>query len=401
VETRGTSAADPSAQKTAFIFEEGDPMPPTSTRRPTLSRRDFGKLAALLAGAAVFPFANEATLAQIAVIPGGLPQGAIRIDSNENPAGPCQEALDALIAIAKDGGRYHMHLTDSFCETLARSENVKTNYVRAYAGSSPALHLSVIAFCGPDKPLITGDPGYEAGSMAAGFIGAKNIKIPLTRSYALDVKAMVAAANNAPALFYIANPNNPTGTATPREDIEWLLAHKPAGSTLLLDEAYIHISNEKTCTDLVAQDKDLIILRTFSKLYGMAGLRAGAAIARPDLLQKLSNYVYAPQATTAMVAATASLKVPTLVAERRKLITDTREETIAFLKEKGFAVVPSVSNKFMVDTRRPSAEIIAALRRERVYIGRPWSIWPTHVRISVGTREEMQLFRQAFLKVTA
>jgi histidinol-phosphate aminotransferase len=102
-----------------------------------------------------------------------------------------------------------------------------------------------------------------------------------------------------------------------------------------------------------------------------------------------------------MDAATASLKVPTLVAERRKLITVTREETIAFLKSKGFAVVPSVSNKFMVDAKRPAQEIIAALRREKVYIGRAWPIWPTHVRISVGTPEEMKIFHDAFLKVTA
>jgi len=169
--------------------------------KTTLSRRDFGKLAALFAGAATFPFLNEASLAQIAVIPGGLPQGAIRIDSNENPAGPCREALDALSDIARDGGRYHMNLTDTFCETLAQSENVKTNYVKAYAGSSPALHLSVIAFCGPNKPLITGDPGYEAGSMAAGFIGAKNIKVPLTKSNAHDVKAMAAAAQGSAGGF--------------------------------------------------------------------------------------------------------------------------------------------------------------------------------------------------------
>jgi len=370
--------------------------------KTTLSRRDFGKLAALFAGAATFPFLNEASLAQIAVIPGGLPQGAIRIDSNENPAGPCREALDALSDIARDGGRYHMNLTDTFCETLAQSENVKTNYVKAYAGSSPALHLSVIAFCGPNKPLITGDPGYEAGSMAAGFIGAKNIKVPLTKSNAHDVKAMAAAAQgSAGGVIYIANPNNPTGTLTPREDIEWLIANKPAGVIVIIDEAYIHIAGAPVCTDLVAQDKDIIVLRTFSKLYGMAGLRAGAAIARPDLLQKLSNYVYAPQATTAMVAATASLKVPNLVADRRKTISDIREENVSFLKSKGYAVVPSVSNKFMVDARKPATEVIASMRREKVYIGRAWPIWPTHVRISVGTPQEMEIFRAAFLKVTA
>lgn len=370
--------------------------------KTTLSRRDFHKLAALFAGAAAFPLMNEASLAQIAVIPGGLPQGAIRIDSNENPAGPCKEALDALAEAAKDGGRYHMHLADTFCETLAQTENVKTNYVRAFAGSSPALHLSVLAFTGPNKPLITGDPGYEAGGMAASFVGAKNIKVPLTKTYAHDVKAMVAAAAGSQGgVIYIANPNNPTGTLTPREDLEWLVANKPAGCIVVIDEAYMHIAGSQPCTDMAAADKDVIVLRTFSKLYGMAGLRAGAAIARPDLLQKLSNYVYAPNATTAMVAATASLKVPNLVADRRKEISETRDAIIAFLKGKGFSVVPSVSNKFMVDAKKPAQEIIAAMRREKVYIGRSWPIWPTHVRISVGTPQEMEIFKAAFLKVTA
>jgi histidinol-phosphate/aromatic aminotransferase/cobyric acid decarboxylase-like protein len=368
----------------------------------TLTRRDFAKLAALLAGGAVVPFASEATLAQIALIPGGLPQGAIRIDSNENPAGPCKEALEALAEVAKDGGRYHMHLTDTFCETLAQSEKVKTSYVRAFAGSSPALHLSVVAFTGPNKPLITGDPGYEAGQMAANFVGAKNIKVPLTKTYAHDVKAMVAAAAGSQGgVFYVANPNNPTGTLTPREDLDGLVANKPAGYIVVIDEAYMHIAGSPVCTDMAAGDKDVIVLRTFSKLYGMAGLRAGAAIARPDLLQRLTNYVYAPNATTAMVAATASLKVPHLVEDRRKEISETRDQTIAFLKGKGFSVVPSVSNKFMVDARKPAQEIIAAMRREKVYIGRAWPIWPTHVRISVGTPQEMEIFKGAFLKVTA
>ena len=135
----------------------------------------------------------------------------------------------------------------------------------------------MLAFTSPSKPFVTADPGYEAGERAAKFIGAKVIRVPLTKSYAHDVKAMAAANPNA-GLIYICNPNNPTGTLTPREDIEWLLENKPKGSILLLDEAYIHIAGAPMCSDLVAKDKDIIILRTFSKIYGMAGLRAGAAL---------------------------------------------------------------------------------------------------------------------------
>jgi len=362
------------------------------------SRRDFTRIAALIAGAATLPFFNEASLAQIAVTP-NLPTGAVKIDSNEFPGGPCKDALDALIAIAKDGGRYHMDLTNTFTDTLAAQEKVPANCIHAFAGSSPPLHLAVIAFTSPTKPLIMADPGYEAGQSAARFIGANVIKVPLTKSYAHDVKAM-AAASPTPGIIYVANPNNPTGTLTPREDIEWLLSHKPSGSVVLLDEAYIHFSGAPVCTDLV-QNNDLIILRTFSKIYGMAGLRAGAAIGRPDLLQKITQYLYAPQATTAMAAATASLKDKTLIPDRKKLIADLRDDVTNFIKSKGFDVVPSVSNKIMADLKKPTSQILSAFRQEKVYLGRAWPVWPTHVRISIGTAEEMAVFKAVFLKIMA
>ena len=157
--------------------------------------------------------------------------------------------------------------------------------MRIHPGSSGPLHQAVLAFTSPTKPFVTGDPGYEAGERAAHFIGAKTISVPLTKSYAHDVKAMAAASPNA-GLIYICNPNNPTGTLTPQADIEWLVANKPKGAIVMIDEAYTHIAGAPFNTDLVAADKDVVILRTFSKIYGMAGLRAGAAIARPDLLRE-------------------------------------------------------------------------------------------------------------------
>ena len=155
-----------------------------------------------------------------------------------------------------------------------------------FAGSSDPLHRAVLSFTAKDRPYVVGDPGYEAGARAAEFIGAPVMRVPLVPgSFKHDVKAMVAAAPTA-GLFYICNPNNPTGTITPKEDIEWLVENKPAGSVVLIDEAYIHLSTATMSSYMVAADKDVMILRTFSKLYGMAGLRAGAAIAKPELLAK-------------------------------------------------------------------------------------------------------------------
>jgi histidinol-phosphate aminotransferase len=209
----------------------------------------------------------------------------------------------------------------------------------------------------------------------------------------------MAAADPNAGLIYICNPNNPTGTVTPKEDIEWLVANKPAGCVVVLDEAYIHIAGAPMGSYMVAQDKDVIILRTFSKLYGMAGLRAGAALGRPDLLEKIAPYSAGALPVTGMVGATVSLKQKNLVTERRKIIKDVRDDVFAFMDKNNFKYVPSVSNKFMADAGRPGAEMMAALRNEKVYIGRVWPSWPTFVRVSIGTPDEMAKFKTAYKKV--
>jgi len=184
--------------------------------------------------------------------------------------------------------------------------------------------------------------------------------------------------------------------------MEWLLANKPVGSILMVDEAYIHLAGgASTMVDMAGKDKEIIVLRTFSKLYGMAGLRAGAAIGRPDLLEKIMPYSAGALPVTAMVGANASLKVKNLVPERRKIIQDVREDVLSFLDKHNFHYVPSVSNKFMVDVKRPGREVIDAMAKEKVYIGRVWPSWPTYVRVSIGTRDDMAKFKTAFLKVMA
>jgi histidinol-phosphate/aromatic aminotransferase/cobyric acid decarboxylase-like protein len=169
----------------------------------------------------------------------------------------------------------------------------------------------------------------------------------------------------------------------------------------MIDEAYTHIAGAPFNTDLVAADKDVVVLRTFSKIYGMAGLRAGAAIARPDLIEKLGGFSAGMLPITGMAAASTSLMQKNLVPERRKIIGDLRQDTLAFLEKNKFKYVPSVSNCFMVDTGRPGNEIVMAMRAEKVYIGRVWSVWPTYVRVTVGTQDEMNKFKAAFLKVMA
>ncbi|MGD9724248.1 MAG: pyridoxal phosphate-dependent aminotransferase [Pirellulales bacterium] len=363
------------------------------------TRRDFGRLVTLLGAGATLPFYNEAALAQVSQVR-GMPADAVKINANENPLGPAPEAIEAGVRVLGQGGRYTYELTDAFRETLASQEGLPADHVQPFAGSSAPLTQAVLAFTSPTRSFVTADPGYEPPERSAAFIGAKVHRVPLTKTYAHDVKAM-AAADPAAGLLYVCNPNNPTGTLTPDADLDWLVDHLPTGAVLLLDEAYTHISGARMRSDLVAKGKDVVILRTFSKIYGMAGLRAGAAIGRPELLAKLTPFSSGALPITGMAAAIASLKSPDLVPTRKKLIDGVRGDVCAFLDTHGFEYVPSVSNKFMLDVKRPGEEVVIALRSEKVYIGRVWPSWPTHVRVSIGTADEMAKFQAALVKVMA
>ena len=227
-----------------------------------------------------------------------------------------------------------------------------------------------MSFTSPTRSYVTADPGYEAGMKATKSSGARIAKTPLTKSYAHDVKAMIAAAPDA-GLFYVCTPNNPTGTMTSHSDIEQLLAAKPKGSVVLVDEAYIHFSDGVSALDLVKADQDVIVLRTFSKIYGMAGIRCGMAIGRPDLVSKLESYSgWGAMPITAMAAATASLKHEHLVSERKQLNAAIRQKTFDWLDRQGYSYVPSQSNCFMLDAKRPAKEMIDAMAAKNVYIGR-------------------------------
>src|SRR5690349_20806923 len=267
------------------------------------SRRSFLQVSAATAAAAAvgIRIVNEPMLAYADSRP--FPEGAVIINANENPLGPCGVACEAVNSVASQGGRYSTWMTDDLIKTFAAQQGLKPEYVRAFPGSSGPLHYSVLAFTSPAKSFVTADPGYEAGMRAAKTSGARVVKVPLTKSYAHDVKAMLAAAPDA-GVFYICSPNNPTGTLTSHADIEYLLENKPKGAILLVDEAYIHFSDAESAVDLVRADKDVILLRTFSKVFGMAGLRCGLAMGRPDLLSKITDLAgWSAQPVTAVAAA--------------------------------------------------------------------------------------------------
>ncbi|MBC7925932.1 MAG: pyridoxal phosphate-dependent aminotransferase [Bryobacteraceae bacterium] len=369
------------------------------------TRRQAGRIATVLTAGATLPFYNEYAMAQDAErrmqrTRGPMPPDAVRISSNENPLGPCKEGLEALTKVAQYGGRYQpFGEQGAFVQAVSEAEGVKPGYVAAFAGSSDPLHRSICAYVSPTRSMVMADPGY--GGNTATFVGAKLHRVALRSDYTHDVEAMLKKDPEA-GIYYVCNPNNPSGTITPRKDIEYLLANKRKDAIVLLDEAYIHLSDTATPgSDLVAADKDVIVLRTFSKLYGMAGLRAGFALGRPDLLQKMMPYGSGMLPITGLACATASLKVKTLIAERRNINKEIREDTLAFLEKKKISYVPSQTNFFMMETNRPGAEVVQAFAAEKVFIGRVWPAWPTKVRVSVGTQDEMNKFKSALEKVMA
>jgi histidinol-phosphate aminotransferase len=361
------------------------------------SRRSFLSLSAAASAALALRIVTEPMLAHARVH--NVPKDAIRIDANENPLGPCSSARDAATAIVPQGGRYSDWLTDDLVKTLAEVEGLKPDQIRVYPGSSEPLHHVVAIFCSTQRSYVTADPGYEAGMFTANAVGAKVVKVPLTKTYAHDVRAMLAAAPDA-GVFYVCSPNNPTGTLTSHSDIEYLVENKPKGSVVLVDEAYIHFCDAPSVMDMVKAGKDVILLRTFSKIYGMAGLRCGAMFARTDLLEKIENYAgWNAMPITALVAASASLKDAQLVPDRKHINTRIRGEVFAWLDRNGYSYIPSEANFFMLDTKRPAKPAIDAMAKQNVYIGRIWPVMPTYSRVTIGTAPEMEQFQVAWQKV--
>lgn len=368
-----------------------------------VSRR---RITQFLAGAASMPFYNEYAMAQEAERQtmrgrGAMPADAVRISSNENPLGPCKEGLEAMYKVAPLGGRYSpTGETQAFTKVVSELEGVKADYIMPTAGSSDPLHRTTCAFTSPTRSWVMANPGYGGGAPA--FIGSKVVRVPLRADYSHDVEAMIKADPDA-GVYYVCNPNNPSGTVTTRKDIDYLLANKKKDAVVVVDEAYIHFSSTaQPCNDLVAADKDVIVLRTFSKAYGMAGIRAGFALGRPDLLAKMRPYStsgFLP--ITGVACATASMQVKTLIAERRAINKQIRDNTFEFLEKKKVSYIPSEGNFFLMEVGRPGADVARAMADHKVYIGRVWPIWPTKVRVSVGTQAEMNKFTEAFSKVMA
>ncbi|WP_263365055.1 pyridoxal phosphate-dependent aminotransferase [Edaphobacter bradus] len=364
----------------------------------SFTRRSFLRSASAVL--AVGPILTEAHFARAAALDAAVPEFSmkgIHLDANENPLGPSEAARKAIADIIPNGGRYAPPLYFDLMKLYAEQMGVPVDHVQVYDGSSAPLHFTVLSFTSPTRSFVCANPTYEAGQRAAEIAKAPIHAVSLAKDYSHDVRVMAKADPNA-GLIYICNPNNPTGTITSKEDIDWLVANKPASAVILVDEAYIHLSDATSAIDHVKAGKDVVILRTFSKIYGMAGIRCGFAIGRPDLLKKLMDYGNSPMPITGMIAAQASLMDSDLVTARKKLIADTRNDAFAWLRANNYSFIPSQTNCFMIDVKRPGPQIRNLMAQDGVHIGRSWPIWPNYVRVTVGLPSEMQAFKTSFKK---
>ncbi len=326
------------------------------------------------------------------------------ISSNENPMGPSKEGLEALIKVAPLGWRYNPQGENlDFQTLLEKSEGVKPGYAVAYPGSSIPLANAAPAFCSPTRPWVMGQPGYGAGGPR--YVGNKVIQVPLRKDFSHDVEAMIKTEPNA-GVYYICNPNNPTSTLTSKKDFEYILANKPKDAILLIDEAYVHFAGEENySTQFVRDDKDVIVLRTFSKIYGMAGIRMGATFGRPDLTAKIREYGGGGMLpVTATACAAASMKAnPGLMKERLLVNKQNRDLALEHINKVGASVLGTpVGNFFMMAVKGMTAvQVGAAFNAKKITLAgaQRWPTMTQHIRVTVGTKEEMTKFNTVLSQV--
>ena len=357
------------------------------------------------------------------------PAGVVRLSANENPYGPSPMALKAMTDAFSISCRYPDEHADVLIAALAKLNGVDRNQILLGNGSGEILKLCAAAFTGSleagnNRPvellprsrggalpsfipgrgkLIVADPTFEAILNHARVNRAEVLKVPLTGSFSHDLPKMLAGANQ--GLIYICNPNNPTASITPQKEMREFLDKVPRDTMVLVDEAYHHYAESpdyESVIPLVKNHPNLIVARTFSKIYGMAGLRCGYCVAQPEAMQRLRPHqVWDSVNIMAITAAIASLEDPDQVTNGQRLNRETKKFVTEGLSALGYASIPSQANFIMVNVKREARPIIGALAQRGVQIGRPFPALPNHLRVTIGKRPEMETFLSAFRQVVA
>lgn len=347
---------------------------------------------------------TEAAFAQRAKLSGVAPPDTVWLNGNEFPEGPPKAAVDAMAQIIGSSNRYHYQEFPAFYAKLAAHEGLAAEEILVGAGSSEPIHTAVDAFTSPTTPLIIPMPTYEAAPELTRYKGNPVIETPLNSKMAPDVRRMAAEAEKAGGgLLYIVNPNNPTATITTSDDMSWLMANLPKNTNVLVDEAYFHYATSPEAASafrFVKEGKNVIVARTFSKIYGMAGLRVGFVAARPDLIAKMEPYRNNVISIVSVRAVLAALDLPpSFLADRKAMIVRTREDLCDWMTQKNIKFIPPQANFVMIETGRDAKDVQTAMLTKGVAIGRRFPPLTTMIRVTIGTDAEMAKFRRVFTEV--
>jgi histidinol-phosphate aminotransferase len=323
--------------------------------------------------------------------------GMIRIDSNENPNGPGQSVYDAIKAALGTSNRYPTQSEDDLIDAIARSHGVKPENVLLGCGSGELLRASVQAFTSAERALVSPAPTFESSAGFARFIGSKIVE-PGVESSTLkfDLQAMSDAARGA-GLVYFCNPNNPTSTVHTNAEVTAYLADvnkRSPETTILIDEAYheyVAAPGYATSVPIAIANPRVFVLRTFSKVFGMAGLRVGYAIGQKAMLDKMRPWMLGSNVNAlALAAATMTIGDTQHIVAEVKRNAEARDYTKKFFKDNGFAVAGAEGNFLMVNVRRDIRALKSELIKKDVAVGRPFPPLNTYLRISIGTMPEMK-----------
>ena len=329
-----------------------------------------------------------------------------KLANNENNWGIPDSVMDAMEGAWKYAGRYG-YPDPGISQAIAEFDSVTPENIMLGAGSGEILNVVGVTFLQGGKKVLGVTPSYNSVYSHATSLKSEAITIPLTKDYRQDVGQLIDIARkrqNEIGFVYVVNPNNPTGVIVTKEEIDQLVKGIPEGMPVLLDEAYHHYVDDAsyaTGMPYVTQGRPVIVARTFSKIAGMAAMRIGYAVAVPEILQKMRPYSTGSVNVLARYGAVATLKDPAAMAKVKLQTKQLREKTSKELRDLGYEVIPSQTNFFMVGLKRDVQPVIQAFREDGVLVGRPFPPMTQHLRVSVGTVEEMDRFMLAFKKIMA
>src|SRR5712664_4776103 len=325
---------------------------------------------------------------------------------NENPYGPSEKVIAAMREAAAGGNRYPRTEYDTLLDKLAALHKVKREQIVLGCGSGEILCMAAMTFLKPGKKLVEAAPTFPALGKLAQTAGIEVADFPLNKMYEHDLPTMLDRAGTSAGLVYIVNPNNPTGSLTPRKDIEAFLAKLPANIPVLIDEAYHHFATPggayESLLDRPIGDPRVIVARTFSKIYGLAGMRIGYAVATPEVAKRLAagfpGWSVSVVSARAAIAALDDVDYVRLGVKRN---ADDRQEFMNQVNARMLRALDSQTNFVMVNPMRPPDEVIEHLKKNNILIGPKYPVLDKYIRVSLGTPSEMQIFWQVWDQMPA